>query len=226
MQQESYQLIEPMLHGKGVYPTAAQQARIERFVELIVHWNRSINLVGDVERIYSRHILDCLMLEALPWPEGALEILDTGSGAGLPGVLVAVMHPLCQVTSLDTVSKKATFQQVAAHDLQLDNFTPRRMDVHSLAAGEGQGRYDLMLARAMAGLDTLLGLGAELLRPGGRLWAMKGAKLEAEQKALRPEWLESFEPDCERFDYEFPEFGGGGVIAMYRKRAEAPTAAR
>lgn len=227
MGQETYSLIQPLLERRGIRPSAAQQSHIERYAELVRHWNRGVNLVGDVERLYSRHILDCLMLETLPWPGGPQEILDAGSGAALPGMLMAIMHPRCHVVSLDTVAKKVTFQQMAAGALKLDNFEPRRQNVHRLAAEpEGRGAFGLVLVRALADLDTLLGLAADLLRPGGELWAMKGRKLAAEQAALRPETLERFEPGCATYPYEFSEVNTGGVIAVYRKREEPATGGR
>ena len=218
---ESFALIEPVLARQGVHLDARQRDGVVRFAELIVHWNRGINLVGNVERLYSRHLLDCLMLATLPWPAGAVEIADVGAGAGLPGIVVALLHPECRVHGLETVAKKVTFQQVAASALELDNYLPRREDAHALARSpDGRGRYDVVLARAFAGLESLLDLSAQLLRPGGELWAMKGRKLEAEQAALPPRALARFEPEHGEFRYDVPELGTGGVTAVYRRLPE------
>ncbi len=154
---ESFALIEPVLARQGVHLDARRRDGVVRFAELIAHWNRGINLVGNVERLYSRHLLDCLMLATLPWPVGAVEIVDVGAGAGLPGIVVALLHPECRVHGLETVAKKVTFQQVAASALELDNYLPRRQDAHRHARSpDGRGRYDVVLARAFAGLESLL----------------------------------------------------------------------
>lgn len=218
---EKFDLIAPALDAAGIRLTEFQRQRIDRYVELLLHWNRSINLVGDAHRIFSRHLLDCLMLCSLPWPEDGVDVLDIGSGAGLPGIAVAVMRSGARVISLDSVARKITFQQVAAAALELDNFFPRRGDVHQLAgSAEGRGAHDIILVRAFAGLDVLMGLAARLLRPGGELWAMKGRRLAEEQAALSDELRSPFEPSAGEYPYEVPELGVGGVTVVYRKKRQ------
>ena len=221
---EYFALIEPVLARHGIVLDSGQSSRLQRYAELLHHWNRRINLIGDGERIYSRHLLDCLMLCAAPWPESALEILDVGSGAGLPGMVVAIMQPQRRITSIESVGKKVTFQQVAAADLGLQNFVPLRRDVHELARSEdGQGAYDVVLARAFAGLGNLLQLAGELLVEGGELWAMKGRKLDEEKAALPPELRLRFEAEPSEIRYDAPELGVGGVTAIYRKKIPIAT---
>ena len=216
---ENFDLIEPVLNAGGIRLSDFQRRRIDRYVELLLHWNRSINLVGDAHRIYSRHLLDCLMLCSLPWPEDGVDVLDIGSGAGLPGIVVAVMRSGARVISLDSVARKITFQQVAAAALELDNFVPRRGDVHQLAgSAEGRGASDIILARAFAELDVLMGLAARLLRPGGQLWAMKGRRLAEEQAALSDALRSQFEPSAREFPYDVPELGVGSVTVVYSKK--------
>lgn len=217
---ENLELIEPVLNAKGVRLSARQRLRIDRYAELLLHWNRSINLVGDAERLYSRHLLDCLLLLAAPWPAEARRVLDVGSGAGLPGLVLAAMRSDLRVDSLETIAKKVTFQQVAAAALDLDNFVPMRRDVYLLAeAPEGRGAYDVIIARAFAGLSELLELSATLLRPGGQLWAMKGHRLAEEQAELPCGLRSRFETPPVEFRYEAPQLGTGGVTAIYTKLA-------
>lgn len=215
---ETFSDIAPLLAREGIALTAAQVRRLERFAALLGHWNQRINLTGERERLFSRHLLDCLMLARLPLPPGATAALDIGSGAGLPGLVVALLHPQCRVTSVDSAAKKISFQQVAAAELGLENFAPLRDDVHRLAAGEGAGRFDLVMARAFASLPVLLGLAEKLLRPGGVLWAMKGRRLAQEQAALTPAVLAPFETEPLTCPYEFPQVDLGGVLAVYRKK--------
>lgn len=217
---ENLELIEPVLQAKGICLSDRQRLRIDRYAELLLHWNRGINLVGDAERLYSRHLLDCLLLLAAPWPAEARRVLDAGSGAGLPGLLLAAMRADLRVDSLETIAKKVTFQQVAAAALDLDNFAPLCRDVYRLAeAPEGRGAYDVVIARAFAGLGDLLELAAALLRPGGQLWAMKGRKLAVEQAELPPGLRSRFETPPAEFRYEAPQLGTGGVTAIYTKIA-------
>lgn len=217
---ENLELIEPVLRAKGIRLSAAQRLRIDRYAELLLRWNRGINLVGDAERLYSRHLLDCLLLLAAPWPAEARRVLDVGSGAGLPGLVLAAMRADLRVDSLETTAKKVTFQQVAAAALNLDNFVPMRRDVYQFAeTPEGRGAYDVVIARAFAGLSELLELSVTLLRPGGQLWAMKGRKLAEEQAELSPGLRSRFETPPAEFRYEAPQLGTGGVTAIYTKIA-------
>jgi 16S rRNA (guanine527-N7)-methyltransferase len=170
-------------------------------------------------------VLDGLMLGTLPWPAGAREVIDIGSGAGLPGIVLAVLHPECRVVSVERVAKKITFQQVARERLGLDNFLPLRADVRALAgakpppdvAGAALPRaFDLAVARAFARLDELLALARVLLVPGGTLWAMKGRRLELEQAQVSQQLRDAFMPEAPVLSYDFPEFGVGGRVVTYR----------
>ncbi|MBI4083793.1 MAG: 16S rRNA (guanine(527)-N(7))-methyltransferase RsmG [Candidatus Lambdaproteobacteria bacterium] len=213
--------IEPALAQAGIVLDDDARTRLLRLVELLARWNRRINLTGhrSREELIVRHVLDCLMLETLPWPAGSPEAVDLGSGAGLPGLIVALRHPGSRVVSLETVAKKATFQQVAAAELGLANFVPLRVDAHRFARSlEGRGRFDLVFARAFAALAVLLELAALLLRPGGRLRAMKGPALAAEQAAVPAALRAAFEPEPRLYPYRFDALNLGGVIVEYVRR--------
>ncbi len=220
MESENFQTILDMARRQGLRldPKPEQVARIDRYVELLERWNRRINLTGDRTRLYSRHILDCLMLEIHPWPMETGAVIDIGSGAGLPGLVVAILHPSFHVDSLDTAAKKISFQQAAAAELGLENFFPRRMDIRRWSQSpEGEGRYDVVLARAFAPLHRLLKLGVGLLRAGGELRLHKGQGLEREQAELAANLPDHYEPHPEVFRYDFPEAGSGGTIVTYRR---------
>jgi len=216
-------LIEPHLAAQGITVPPAAWERIGRYVSLLERWNRRINLTAHRTRrdLVVRHVLDCLMLERLPAPAGPCRVADLGSGAGLPGLLLALLHPDWQVTSVERAGKKVAFQQVAAQELGLANFTPLRADVRALAAGEGRGAYDVVVARAFAALGELLAVAAGLLRPGGSCWAMKGPRLATEQAAVPADVRAAFAPEVATFPYRFAELDLGGVVAVYR-RASGP----
>lgn len=224
MSQPCWMRIKPILDNMGIRVSPAQQATMEAYVQLLLHWNRRINLTGarDEETVYTRHILDCLMLETVPMPKGSLSWLDVGSGAGLPGLILALMHPDHQISSVDTVAKKITFQQEAARRLALPNFHPRRVDINQLAdetTVEAQ-RPDIVVARAFASLETLLRLGAKLLKPGGQLWAMKGKRVFEELSAADPRLLACYQPDPIHYPYDLIPGKGdssqSGVIVVFR----------
>ncbi|MDH4248563.1 MAG: 16S rRNA (guanine(527)-N(7))-methyltransferase RsmG [Deltaproteobacteria bacterium] len=220
MGREGWALIAPVLAREGIGVSPEQRTRLERYVELLLHWGRRINLTAarDPQTVFTRHILDALMLERLPWPQPAARWVDLGAGGGFPGMVFAVMHPELQVTAVETVAKKITFLQQTARELGLAHYHPLRMDAQKFAdSAQGAGTFDVVLARAFADLETVLDLGARLVRPGGEVWAMKGQRLAEEQQRLSGPVRKVFNPQPKLYAYEFPEWSGEGVVAVYRR---------
>lgn len=146
--------------------------------DLMLKWNRTYNLTAlkDPARMVSHHLLDSLAI--LPWVAGP-ELLDVGSGAGLPGIPLAIARPDLRVTLVDAVQKKAAFQRQAAIELGLANVQVLHGRVEEL-----QGRYGMITSRAFADLADFVRLTRSLLAPGGRWLAMKGLAPEQELAAL------------------------------------------
>ncbi len=196
MSAQPFAAIAPELERHGISVDSATARRIERYAALLEHWNRRINLIGarDAATLWQRHILDCLMLETVPRPASLHTWLDVGSGGGLPGLLLALLHPDDRVTAVESVAKKATFLQEAARQLALGNFTCIHGDVWRLAEAPGFTPSDALVARAFSSLADLLALGCALVRPGGSVWAMKGRRWEAELEAVPPSIRARYEP--------------------------------
>lgn len=121
--------LERGLAALGVAVPASVQARLLDFAALLLKWNRTYNLtaIRDPEQIVTHHLLDSLAV--LPHLAGVATLADVGSGGGLPGIPLALVRPDLTVTSVETVSKKASFQQQAKIELGLANFTPRCLRV-------------------------------------------------------------------------------------------------
>ncbi len=169
---EEFQAIADALRPRGLELTLDQCQRISDFVDLLLRWNRKINLVGSSERrmVLRRHILDCLAIVALPWPKDALDVVDIGSGAGLPGLMIALLYPGRRIVSVDRAAKKIDFQLVARETLGLRNFTPEQADIDNLPGTSPASReaipqkYDLAVARAFADLGKLMTISARRLK--------------------------------------------------------------
>ena len=146
--------------------------------DLMLKWNRTYNLTAlkDPAQMVSHHLLDSLAI--LPWVTGP-ELLDVGSGAGLPGIPLAIARPDLRVTLVDAVQKKAAFQRQAAIELGLTNVQACHARVEEL-----QGQYGMITSRAFAELADFVRLTRPLLAPGGRWLAMKGLAPEQELAAL------------------------------------------
>ncbi len=140
-------------------------------------------LIGPSEaaRIWDRHLLNsAAVAELVP---AHCEIADLGSGAGLPGVVLAILRPDAHVVLVDPMARRTAFLAECAERLGLTNVTVRRGRAEELA---GQIEADLVTARAVASLDKLAGLAAGLARPGGTVLAIKGASALAELDRARP----------------------------------------
>jgi len=170
--------------GCSVLNPELDDAAVEKFVvfiRLLEKWNRVTNLtaVRDPLQMVTRHILDSLAV--IPFlTRGSL--LDVGSGAGLPGVPIAIARPGLDVTLLDANAKKLRFVRQAAAELGLDNVQVVQARMQEYQPGRS---FDMVISRAVASLDELYQQTVHLLRPGGRMLFMKGAVPEQEIGALQ-----------------------------------------
>ncbi|MGE0384406.1 MAG: 16S rRNA (guanine(527)-N(7))-methyltransferase RsmG [Gammaproteobacteria bacterium] len=160
---------------------ASLAAPLAAYADLLLQWNRRFNLTGarDAADLVSRHLLDCLAIA--PFVD-ADPILDIGSGAGLPGLLLAMALPHRHFTLADANRKRTTFLEQARLTLGLANVAVTQADVARLAPDP---RFAVATARAVATLPDLWALAAAALAPGGRLLAMKGRVPAAEVGILR-----------------------------------------
>lgn len=168
-----------------------QRQALLDYVALLQKWNQVYNLtaVRDPQAMLSHHLLDCLAVVAPLRTQLAsmavtepLRLLDVGSGAGLPGLVLAICLPQLQVDCVDTVAKKASFIQQAALSLGLANLRGLHARVESLGAA-----YHVVSARAFSSLPDLVAGSDKALLPGGIWMAMKGKSPEEEIQALPPQ---------------------------------------
>ena len=179
------------LHTLGLVLNDGQVAALLDYLGLIQKWTRVYNLtaVRDPQEMLTHHLLDSLavigpmrkQLAALGLGE-SLRVLDVGSGAGLPGVVLAICCPALMVHCVDTVAKKAAFVQQVAVSLQLQNLRGVHARVESLTEP-----YDLVCSRAFASLADFTAWSSAALAPKGLWMAMKGKDPQSEIDALGDE---------------------------------------
>jgi 16S rRNA (guanine527-N7)-methyltransferase len=138
-------------------------------------------LVGprEAERLWPRHLLNCVAVAALI-PRGS-HVVDLGSGAGLPGIVLAIARPDLKVTLIEPMQRRVTFLEEVCGDLSLPGVETRRARADELATAKLNA--DVVTARAVAPVDRLAALAAPLLRAGGQLLAIKGSAVAAEISA-------------------------------------------
>jgi 16S rRNA (guanine527-N7)-methyltransferase len=171
----------------GLALTPDQQAKLLDYLGLIQKWNQVYNLtaVRDPQEMLSHHLLDSLAVIAPLQRYAAgrpLRLLDVGSGAGLPGVVIAICCPDMRIDCVDTVGKKAAFIQQAALTLKLPTLRGLHDRVERLT-----GPYDVITSRAFASLADFVAWSGGALGEGGVWLAMKGKHPADEVTALPPQ---------------------------------------
>ena len=149
-------------------------AGAERFAEMLV----SEGGPRELPRLWSRHIVNSAAV--VPFLPARGTVADVGSGAGFPGIVIALLRPDLEVSLIETMERRVAWLQDVALELDLDNVTIRRA-----RAEEVRDRFDAVTARAVANLTKLVRITAPILRRGGCLLALKGAKAEVEAEAAK-----------------------------------------
>ncbi len=154
----------------GLALADTQVATLERYLDLLEKWNRVYNLtaIRERSRMVTHHLLDSLAV--LPHVRGP-RVLDVGSGAGLPGIPLAVAGPALHVTLLESNHKKSAFLTQAVAELQLANV---QVVMERVESWQPEARFDTIVSRAFAELGEFASLAGRLLAPQGVLAAMKG----------------------------------------------------
>ena len=166
--------------ARDVFGDAAGTA--ERYAGLLAGVGVERGVIGpnEVPRIWERHLLNsAVVAELVPRP---CSLVDLGSGAGLPGVVLALVLPDCEVALVEPMLRRATFLQECVTELGLGNARVVRARAEHMA---GELAVDVVTARAVAPLDRLAAMAVGLLKPGGILLAVKGAKASAEVREAK-----------------------------------------
>lgn len=175
-----------------------QRATIAQVLELLEKERASVSSVTEPDRAWRVHVADSLTGLEVEELRMAKQIADIGSGAGFPGLVLAVALPGAHVDLIESVGRKCDFIQRAIEAAEIPNATVLNARSEELASGDGRDSYDVVTARAVGRLSTLAELASPLLREGGILVAWKGKRDEdeeqqlaraAEQLAMHPELI-------------------------------------
>jgi 16S rRNA (guanine527-N7)-methyltransferase len=157
---------------------------LARLIQLLDKWNRAFNLtaIRDPEEMVTLHVLDSICVQ--PFLQG-VSILDVGTGAGLPGLPLAMVDPQRQFTLLDSGGKKIRFVQHAIGELALKNVLVEQVRVENYQPADS---FDTVLCRAFSTIGQFVRSCGRLVASGGRLVAMKGRSPDDELKNLPSGW--------------------------------------
>ena len=176
------QRLESGLARLGLVLDEADRARLLSYLRLLEKWNRTYNLtaVRGLEAMVVRHLLDSLAVARLI---AGPRVLDVGSGAGLPGLPLALARPRYHFTLLDSSGRKTRFLAQAVTELGLENVEIIQQRAEKFQPEE---KFDTLVSRAFASLSEYLRVAGHLCKAGGRIIAMKGVIPERELGALPP----------------------------------------
>ena len=175
----------------GLEITDNQESQLEKYAEMLIEWNQKINLTAIVQpkEIGVKHFLDSMLIfKNSEIPHNA-KVIDVGTGAGFPGVVMKIVRPDLRLTLLDGLNKRLVFLSQLCEELGIDAET-----VHSRAEEAGKNvkyreKYDIATARAVTRLDALCELCLPMVKKGGAFVAMKGPaaaeELQEAEKAIK-----------------------------------------
>lgn len=166
----------------GVTLSDEQLQQFDRYAEMLVETNRVMNLTGitDPVGIVTRHFADSLSLFSAVTPAQNASLIDVGSGAGFPGLALAIARPDLHVTLLDSTAKRVRFLQSVADELSLSVVCIHGRAEEFAASPEHRERYDYATARAVSELRTLCEYCLGFVRTGGTMIAYKGKEVQQE----------------------------------------------
>jgi 16S rRNA (guanine527-N7)-methyltransferase len=162
----------------------AQRARITRVLELLATERASVSSVTDPQRAWRVHVEDSLTGLEFDQLASASRIADIGSGAGFPGLVLAVALPNARVDLIESVGRKCEFMRRAIEVAEIANARVHNARSEQLAEDQGREAYDAVTARAVGRLSTLAELASPLLERGGVLVAWKGKRDDEEEQQL------------------------------------------
>ncbi|MDD4689366.1 MAG: 16S rRNA (guanine(527)-N(7))-methyltransferase RsmG [Eubacteriales bacterium] len=173
---------------KGCFNLTSEQiSAFEKYKKLLLEYNEKFNLtaITDPDEVDLKHFVDCMYcLESIP--QGATAA-DVGSGAGFPGMVVAIMRPDVSITLMDALNKRVGFLTTVANELGLDNVKCIHIRAEDAAKPDAmREKFDVVLSRAVANMSSLSEYCMPLVKKGGVMIAMKGRKNEEELEGAKP----------------------------------------
>jgi len=165
--------------------TEEQLAKLDAFAELLVDYNKKVNLtaITDAEGIEDKHFVDSLLFASQP--EVAGRMVDVGAGAGFPGIVTKIFKPDLALTLMEPTGKRVEFLKYACAELGLEGVEFAKERAEEAARKRWREQFDIASARAVAALPALAEYCLPLVRVGGCFLAMKGSSGEAELAAAR-----------------------------------------
>ena len=159
----------------GIEVTDKKLEQLEKYYELLIEYNKVMNLTGitEKEEVYLKHFYDSLTISKIINLEEENSLCDLGSGAGFPGIVIKIFYPKLKIVLVDSLNKRINFLNIVIEKLGLENISAIHARIEEYAK-ENDEKFDIVTARAVAPLNILLELGVKLVSVGKCFIAMKG----------------------------------------------------
>ncbi|KXU02896.1 rRNA small subunit 7-methylguanosine (m7G) methyltransferase GidB [Streptococcus constellatus] len=219
--EEFYQLLKQ----QQIELTDRQQMQFERYFELLVEWNKKINLTAITEKkeVYLKHFYDSIA----PILQGRIKnqnikLLDIGAGAGFPSLPMKILYPALDVTVIDSLNKRILFLNHLADELDLEKVHFYHGRAEDFAQDKNfRAQFDIVTARAVARMQILAELTIPFLKVGGRLLALKATNAPEELTEANNALSLLFSKVKENSSYQLPN-GDPRYITIVDKKKETP----
>ncbi|MBQ9072180.1 MAG: 16S rRNA (guanine(527)-N(7))-methyltransferase RsmG [Bacilli bacterium] len=159
----------------GIEITDKKLDQLEKYYELLIEYNKVMNLTGITEKkeVYLKHFYDSLTIAKIINLKNEDSLCDLGSGAGFPGIVIKIFYPNLKIVLVDSLNKRINFLNIVIKELELENIEAIHTRIEEYAK-ENKEKFDVVTARAVAPLNILLELGINLVKPKKYFIAMKG----------------------------------------------------
>lgn len=181
-------LIQAALDSVDCASTLTQRSQLADYAALLQQWNKKINLIGKSTEhdLWQRHIADAAQLISYLSTSEQRNIVDCGSGAGIPGIVMAILLTRYRLTLVESDQRKAAFLRQAISSLGLENVS---VESSRLEHWRPDKPPSIIVARALAPIDKLLGWTEHLITPSTQYWLHKGERVDKELSAAKEKWL-------------------------------------
>lgn len=176
-------IFEEKLHSLGIELTEEQYKQFDKYYELLVEWNKVMNLTGitEYEEVNEKHFVDSLSIVKAVDISKVQAVIDIGTGAGFPGIPLKIVFPQLKITLLDSLNKRIKFLDTVITELGLENIETIHGRAEDFAKkAEYREQYDLCVSRAVANLSTLSEYCLPFVRVGGMFVPYKSGEIDQE----------------------------------------------
>lgn len=177
--------LEELLRKFEIEIDSEKNNKLEKYRELLLEWNSFMNLTAITEEddVNIKHFLDSLTIFKTGELDGKKSVIDVGTGAGFPGIPMAIQNPDLEVTLLDSLNKRIKFLNKVVEETELENVTTYHGRAEEFARKkEFRDAFDVSVSRAVANMSTLAEYTLPYVKPGGVMIAMKGSEYKEELK--------------------------------------------